>query len=324
MKVARKLLVALLVLASVAITVAQQGDRSPSFHDPAGTAIFPQFIVGRVGSFIFDIEQRIGNGGDLPFSGRAVVLNGDLSSPVGLVVNGAPYNPAGIPINLGPKESLSLNFTQEPVPPPTPGLMGSCEEEECGDKGGEALEQCLCDECDYTCVTIDGALVAEENGSAPAGGQASVSDLSHSFFYNLRDQEGNLIDSVAVPEGRAGTGIRFVMARRPGFDTGVAVFVTVPQPVGIRVFLPDGGPSPAGTTVLEGVNPLQSFRDDFFLNEFIQNLPDVIDSAVVEMTVENGEIYGMALGVKVEGSNVQLSGQNVNPFGLDGGTPFDR
>ena len=65
------------------------------------------------------------------------------------------------------------------------------------------------------------------------------------------------------------------------------------------------------------------FRDDFFLNEFVDGLPEVIDSAVVEMTVGIGEIYAMALGVKVEGATVQLSGQNVTPFGL-GGRSFER
>ena len=75
---------------------------------------------------------------------------------------------------------------------------------------------------------------------------------------------------------------------------------------------------------MEGVNPLLTkYRDDFFLNEFVDGLPGVIDSAVVEMTVGIGEIYGVALGVKVEGTNVQLSGQNVTPFGLEGGAPFD-
>ena len=158
---------------------------------------------------------------------------------------------------------------------------------------------------------------------APAGGVALVDDISFAFFYTLRDGGGNLIDRVAVPEARAGTGIRFVMSRGAGFDTGVAIFVTVPQPVKIRVFLPDGGPAPVGTTVLEGVNPLNVFRDDFFLNEFVDDLPDVIDSAVVEMTVEIGQIYGMVLGVTVEGPIVQLSSQNVAPFGLDGGAPFN-
>ena len=162
----------------------------------------------------------------------------------------------------------------------------------------------------------------EAANGGPAGGAASVDDLSFAFFYTLRDGRGNLIDSVAVPEARAGTGIRFVMSRRPGFDTGVAIFVTVPQPVNIRVYLP-GGASPAGTTLLEGVNPLTVFRDDFFLNEFVDGLPDVIDSALVEMTVGIGEIYGMALGVKVEGATVQLSGQNVTLFGLEGGAPFN-
>ena len=301
MKVIQKLLVGSLCLASFAITMAQEGDRSPSFDDPARTVIFPQFIVGNIGGFSFDIEKRIGNGSDLPFSGTSFILRSDLSSPVGLLVNGAPYNPAGIPINLGPKESMSLFFSVANGNRPQ---GDGCEGDEC--EG--------CDDCED---------VEEENAGGPAGTGASISELTHSFFYNLRDAQGNLIDSVAVPEGRAGKGIRFVMSRRPGFDTGVAIFVTIPQPVNISVYLP-GGASPAGTTLLEGVNPLLTkFRDDFFLNEFIQNLPAVIDSAVVEIFVEIGEIYGMALGVKVEGSTVQLSGQNVTPFGLNGGAPFN-
>ena len=299
MKVIEKLLVGSLFLASFAITMAQEGDRSPSFDDPARTVIFPQFIVGNIGGFSFDIEKRIGNGSDLPFSGTSFILRSDLSSPVGLLVNGAPYNPAGIPINLGPKESMSLFFSVANGNRP---------------QGDECEVDCGCDDC----------LDADDRDSdGPAGTGASVSDLTYSFFYNLRDAQGNLIDSVAVPEARAGKGIRFVMSRRPGFDTGVAIFITIPQPVGIRVYLP-GGASPAGTTLLEGVNPLLTkFRDDCFLNEFIQNLPAVIESTVVEIFVEIGEIYGMALGVKVEGTTVQLSGQNVTPFGLNGGAPFN-
>ena len=323
MKVIQKLLVGLLFLGSFAITIAQEGDRSPSFDDPSKTAIFPQFIVGRLLGFQFDIEQRIGNGSDLPFTGAIEIFRSNFSPVQGLMVNGQPYAP-GLPINLGPKESLSLSFTQQPVPVSTPAPMGSCDQTVCEDLTGVALDNCRCLDCDdeYMCFEVDGVEVVEKR-ARPAGAGASVSDLTHSFFYNLRDAGGNLIDTVAVPEGRAGTGIRFVMSRRPGFDTGVAIFITIPQPVNISVYLP-GGASPAGTTLLEGVNPLLTkYRDDFFLNEFVDGLPDVIDSALVEMTVGIGEIYGMALGVKVEGATVQLSGQNVTPFGLNGGAPFD-
>ena len=295
MKVLRKLLVVSLVLAFFAIAVAQEGDQSPSFHDPFGTVVFPQFIVGPVGTgpasanlFNFDACVIVGNGGNFPFNGNCHVFGDTLNQLEGILVNGNPLPPDGIQVSLGPGGSTRLEF--ESMTPNPPGLL-------------------LCE------------LLLK--GNDPAGGAASVDDLSFSFFYTLRDGGGNLIDSVAVPEGRAGKGIRFVMSRRAGFDTGVAIFVTIPQPVGIRVYLP-GGASPAGTTLLEGVNPLfTKFRDDFFLNEFIQNLPAVIDSAVVEIFVEIGEIYGMALGVKVEGATVQLSGQNVTPFGLEGGAPFN-
>ena len=298
MKVLQKLLVGSFCLASFAITMAQEGDRSPSFHDPSGTVIFPQFVIANVGGFQFNVETRVGNGSDLPFTGDFFIFEDDLAFAEGILVNGNPYTPAGIPLLLGPKESISL-------------LFGALQEG--GPQGHSPPHERA------------KAAIAEERGGVPnpAGGAASVDDLSWAFFYNLRDGGGNLIDSVAVPEARAGTGIHFVMSRGPGFDTGVAIFVTIPQPVGIRVYLP-GGASPAGTTLLEGVNPLLTkFRDDFFLNEFIQNLPAVIDSAVVEIFVEIGEIYGMALGVKVEGATVQLSGQNVTPFGLEGGAPFD-
>ena len=222
---------------------------------------------------------------------------------------------------------MGTNYTHDVVHASPAGPMGdeNCEEEECGglEEGTEQWKRCVCRDCpDYKCIVLDGALVLEYDPDGPAGVRASVFELNHAFFYNIRDAEGNLIDTVAGPVGLAGTGIRFVMSRRPGFDTGVAIFVTVPQPVNIRVYLP-GGAAPAGTTVLDGVNPLTVFRDDFFLNDFVDGLPDVIDSAVVEMTVEIGEIYGMALGVKVEDGNVQLSGQNVTPFGLEGGAPFD-
>ena len=122
MKVIKKLLVGLLCLASFAITMAQEGDRSPSFDDPARTVIFPQFIVGNIGGFSFDIEQRIGNGSDLVFAGNFLLFDDILASPVGILVNGNPYTAGGIPVLLGPKESMSLLFSV----PQGAGPQGGC------------------------------------------------------------------------------------------------------------------------------------------------------------------------------------------------------
>ena len=49
MKVLRKLLLVSLGLACFGTTVAQEGDRSPSFDDPFSTVVFPQFVLGSVG-----------------------------------------------------------------------------------------------------------------------------------------------------------------------------------------------------------------------------------------------------------------------------------
>ena len=256
MGILRNVLFVVVVLACCGVAVAQGGDRSPSFHNPLTTVIFPQFVVGSLGGgFEFEVEIRIGNGSDLPWDGEFFLFEDNLAPLGGILVNGIPYTPNGIQVPLGPRESVSLVFTSAQGP---------------GPQGPLELRQ--------------GLWLGGNRPASPAGVGASPDDLSFAFFYTLRDGAGNLIDSVAVPEARAGKGIQYVMSRRPGFDTGVAIFVTSPQPVNIRVFLPQGELSPAGTTVLEGVNPLTVRRDDFFLNEFVDGLPEVIDSAVVEMT----------------------------------------
>ncbi len=105
------------------------------------------------------------------------------------------------------------------------------------------------------------------------------------------------------------------MGRGQGFDTGVALLTTVPGIVNIRVFLPTGF-SPLGIPgidVLEANYQMPAFRDDFFLNEvgLEPELPEVIPAALVEMTVELGEMYAVALGLQVEGGTIQIAGQNA-------------
>ena len=102
MKVIQKLLVGSLFLASFAITMAQEGDRSPSFDDPFATVVFPQFVVGPVGGvFEFEVETRVGNGSDFPFAGDFFLFSDVLDPLVGVLVNGEPYTQNGIPLLLG-------------------------------------------------------------------------------------------------------------------------------------------------------------------------------------------------------------------------------
>ena len=153
-----------------------------------------------------------------------------------------------------------------------------------------------------------------QGGNSPAGAGAGIDDLVFSFFYNLRDAEGNLIDKINIPPAKPGRGISFVMGRGQGFDTGVAILVTQPQMVNVKVYLPVGV-SPLGipgVDVLESNFQMDLFRDDFFLSEVVPDLREEIPAALVEMTVGSGQMYGVVLGVQVEGSTLQVSGQNVN------------
>ncbi len=303
-RISQRLSIVTLTLFCCGPVWAQEGKRSPSFHDPFTNVVFPQVVVGNVLGFSFDVESRISNTTDEVVNLFVSVVGSDLSFPAGLLVNTQPYPPGGFPLTLGPKESNSLSFTAAAggQPSSTGGLL-PCNP--LNPLGG------IC------AIEIEKLGMPEGSPNGPAGGGATIDDLVFSFFYNLRDAQGNLLDKINIPPSVPARGISFVLSRGQGFDTGVALLVSPPQMVNVKVYLPAEA-SPLGIpglNMLESNFMMENFRDDFFVAEVVPELPLDIPAALVEMTVADGQVFGTALGVQSEGSTVQIAGQNVSPIG---------
>ena len=270
-----------------------------SFHDPENTRVFPQLVVAQVGSLSYFPVLRACSPG--PFQGQVAIFQTDRSTPTNLLINGQPYQ-GPVPFDLGAQECVTYEMTV-------------------GDQ--LAILRTRNDS-----QTLIGLLIIETlvspvfrvKSPVPTGVTTDLSDVSLSFFYNIRDNDGTLVDSVAVPPSSAGSGFRFITSRGGGFDVGVAAFVTTPDStVNITVHLPAQG---SGNSVVQGTNTLTGSvqivgQRAFFLNEVIDNFPETVSAALVEVELAgSGEIYGVALGVQAEDPNVQLSGQTVNVIPL--------
>lgn len=272
-----------------------------SFHDPMGTRVFPQLVVGQIGDFSYFPVLRACTPGS--FQGQIAIFQGDRSVPTNLLINGQPYG-GPIQLDLGPNECVTYEMAV-------------------GDEARASLQGFASD--------IIGFLIFEALGgvpfvkpalpsAVPTGVSSELSDVSFSFFYNIRDSEDRLVDSVAVPPSTAGRGFRFITSRGGGFDVGVAAFVTTPNSaVNVTVHLPE---QDSGSSVVQGNNTLTGTvqipgQRAFFLHEVISGFPETVSAALVEVELAgSGEIYGVALGVQAENGNAQLSGQPVNVIPL--------
>ncbi len=272
-----------------------------SFHEPENTLVFPQLVVGQLGDLSYFPVFRACSPD--PIEGQIAVFEDDRSSPPDLLINGQTYQ-GPVPVNLDANECDTFEMSL-------------------GGQAGTSLQGS--DRPFVSGYVVGEGLGCGQHGSRcgeglnfstrPAGDTTGQSDIALSFFYNVRDPQGRLVDSVAVPPSSAGRGFRFVTSRGNGFDVGVAAFVTTPNStVKITVYLPEEG---TGNSVAQGTNTLTGSvqilgKRAFFLHQVIPNFPETVSAALVEMELAgSGQIYGVALGVQAEGENVQLSGQNV-------------
>ena len=282
-----------------------------SFHEPENTLVFPQLVVGQLGDLSYFPVFRACSPD--PIEGQIAVFEDDRSSPPDLLINGQTYQ-GPVPVNLdanecdtfemslGGQAGTSLQGTGRPFATAYVVLDGL---------GGLG---CPSEALNHSHLPARRPLFS----TRPAVHTTGQSDIALSFFYNVRDPQGRLVDSVAVPPSSAGRGFRFVTSRGNGFDVGVAAFVTTPNStVNITVYLPEEG---TGNSVAQGTNTLTGSvqilgKTAFFLHQVIPNFPETVSAALVEMELAgSGQIYGVALGVQAEGENVQLSGQNVIPL----------
>jgi len=290
-----------------------QPAKSPVFHDPANTIIFPQAVIGRVGDSFFDIEIRIVNTNpSVDFIGNLFLIgqDGGVAGAGGgcqiQVIGTGEGSIQEIPVlnALGP---LQGDLAQSYVTTVYQGNGAFY-------VGLSAVELSSACEDGVNPITVG---IETESGPQAAGSGFFIDDLIVGFYYNLRDLEGRLIDKIAVPPSpsRAASRIRYVTGRSAVFDIGAAIFVTVPgSNVRVRVDLPAGiGPVGSGAgNVLETSFPISGFQDAFFLFERFQDFPMDIPAALVEITLEGpGNMYVVALGLQVENGTIQIASQPV-------------
>ena len=240
--------------------------------------------------------DSIEEGESVGSSGQIAVFLDDRSNPTNLLINGQPYQ-RPFPVNLGADECVTYEMTA----------------------GGQTGAALAC----FGVILVELEQILGQS-TVPTGVATDLSDVSLSFFYNIRDSDDRLVDSVALPPSTAGKGFRFITSRGGGFDVGVAAFVTTPNStVNITVHLPQQSP---GNSVIQGTDALTGSvqilgQRAFFLHEVIPGFPETVSAALVEMELAgSGEIYGVALGVQAEDGNVQLSGQTVNTLNVISGS----
>jgi len=279
---------------------AQDGPvRKPQFHDPNNTVVFPQFVVGRFGDIIIEATLRIA----VPTSSGAAAIPSSFGGAFNVAVE--PRTPGhtgpclgAVQTGLNPillLDHMRLNFRAPPGEIPCEGAL----------------------------IFEPGETVSGDSGESPSGFGSALDGLVFSFFYTLRDLEGKLLDTVAVPPSRASQSARYVMGRDTNFDIGVAIFVSNPGSIIRARITPsaDSGDGPVGApTVFEtdfnirAPDGSPAFSSAFFPSAlfFLQGFPVNIPAAEVQLTLMSpGEMYVVGLGVHSEFPIVQLSGLPV-------------
>ena len=79
-----------------------------SFHDPENTRVFPQLVVGQVGSLSYFPVLRACSPG--PFQDQVAIFQTDRSTPTNLLINGQPYQ-GPVPFDLGAQECVTYEMT---------------------------------------------------------------------------------------------------------------------------------------------------------------------------------------------------------------------
>ncbi len=198
------------------------GQDRPQFHDPSQTRVFPQAVVGFIGGLLFEAEVLIGNTGDDEAPMDLIFWPSTRQSAQG---DGSLIPGIFFRVDDGPAEALEPFLPNRITVPAHGSRAFAIFVEENGSAPGGLLIGSLITELALK-------RVAAEASGAPS---PAIEDIVYSFVYNIYDSEGNLIDTVPVPEAVAGNGFEFVIKRNASTDVGFAVFVTQPMETGYHL-----------------------------------------------------------------------------------------